>query len=134
MPNNAATMISALLGPTTSAGSIQALGGASARYVNDFVSYNDLHWQADGANWEKADFYDRAKIDYAWWQMTGDSKYLERANAIALDYRENYIQQDYNPVAHWSMMTGVALHYAVTGDEASRTAVGKVADNFAIPY
>lgn len=133
-PTNSAALISSLLGPTTNVNEIQALGGSYAKYVADFRTYNDLHWTEDGANWAQADFYDRAKIDYAWWQMTGDQTYLDRANAIALDYRTNYIEQDFNPVAHWAQMTGIALHYAVTGDEASRTAVGKVADNFAIPY
>jgi hypothetical protein len=51
--------------------------------------------------------------------------YLERANAMAVNYRDNYlVGANYNNSAHWSQLTGVALHYLATGDEASRRAVG----------
>jgi hypothetical protein len=71
-------------------------------------------------------------IYYVWWQRTGDAKYRDRGTAVALNFRQNYLEpNNYGLSHHWAMMDGIALHYLVTGDPASLTAIGKVADNFA---
>jgi hypothetical protein len=93
----------------------------------------DTQWTQYGANWEMTNYYDRAAIYFVWWARTGKAIYLERANAIALDYREKYLKPSdpvygYNNSSFWSMLLGVALHYLATGDEKSRTAVGYAAE------
>ncbi|MEZ0167158.1 calcium-binding protein [Microvirga sp. TS319] len=110
-------------------------GGVYSTYESNFSKYAAQHWSEDGSSWEDANYYDRAEIFYNWYNRTGDSSYLAKANALAVDYRTNYLEaNDYGTSAHWSQIAGVALHYLATGDEASRTAVGRVADTFALPY
>ena len=46
-------------------------------------------------------------------------------------YRADYLEaNNFKIQPHLSQIEGVALHYLITGDEASRTAVGKLADQF----
>jgi hypothetical protein len=98
---------------------ISSLGGVYSEYVADFTQWSQSHWTSEGAGWVDANYYDRAKIYYEWWAATGNDTYLQRANALVLDYRVNYLEaNNYGPAAHWAMMAGVALHYAVTGDAA----------------
>ena len=120
-----------LLGTIVTTSELTSLGGAFADYERNFVTYDEQQWAANGARWDLIDYYDRALIYYAWYRRTGDPKYLSRANAVALDYRRNYVEAAaYLIQPHWSMLDGVALHYLMTGDEASRTAVGQIADLF----
>lgn len=122
-------------GPALSVNESEALGGPFARFENDFRWYEPTRWRTEGAGWESSNYYDRARIYYIWYARTGDTAYRDKGTAIALDYRRNYLEaSNYGPSAHWAQMAGVALHYLVTGDTASRTAVGYVADNFAAPY
>ncbi len=108
---------------------------AYTRYEQDFRSFADSHWNQAGADWAAGNYYDRAKIYYVWWARTGNSIYRDRANAMAVNYRTNYVEaNNYGVSAHWSQIEGLALHYLLTGDEASRTAVGRMADGFAYPY
>jgi Ca2+-binding RTX toxin-like protein len=124
-----------ILGDSVLATQIQNLGGVFATYVTQFDTYADQHWASTGADWAASNYYDRAKIYYEWWAATGDSSYLDRANALAVNYRVNYLEaSNYGTSAHWSQIGGVALHYLVTGDQASLKAVGSVADSFTLPY
>ena len=110
---------------------VEAQGGALAAYERNFRQWSEHHWAASGAQWDQANYYDRAMIYYVWWARTGNPTYLERGHALALNYRKNYLEaSDYGSTPHWAMLDGVALHYLLTGDEASRTAVGRVADGF----
>ena len=128
----AGDLVSQLLGSLPSSSVISALGGVFATYERDFPTYDDAQWAECGPRWDCIDYYDRAEIYYARWKRTGDTKYLDRANQIAVNFRTNYIEANgYGIAHHWAMMEGVGLHYAVTGDPASLTAVGKVADVFA---
>jgi hypothetical protein len=128
----AGDLVSQLLGSLPSSSTISALGGVFATYERDFPTYDDGQWAECGPRWDCIDYYDRAEIYYARWKRTGDTKYLDRANQIAVNFRTNYIEANgYGIAHHWAMMEGVGLHYAVTGDPASLTAVGKVADVFA---
>jgi hypothetical protein len=107
--------------------------GAFDSYDRSFERYAEVHWSKQGAAWEQANYYDRAAIYYVWWARTGRSTYLERANALALDYRRNYLEKaampyTYNASTYWHMPLGLALHYLVTGDEKSRLAVGYSAE------
>jgi hypothetical protein len=105
-----------------------------AQYEANFRSYADKHWTAEGSTWTD-NYYDRAMIYYAWWMRTGEAEYWRRATAMALAYRRDYLEaNNYGASAHWSLMEGVEQHYLLTGDEASRTAVGRVADVFNVAY
>ena len=102
-------------------------------YDRAFQQYAEMHWQRQGSAWEQANYYDRAAIFYVWWARSGNARYLERANALALDYRKNYVEKTampytYNVSTYWHMPLGLALHYLVTGDEKSRQAVGYSAE------
>jgi hypothetical protein len=131
-PPPSGDLVGQLLGSLPSSSAVSALGGVFATYERDFPTYDDPQWAQCGPTWDCIDYYDRAEIYYARWKRTGDTKYLDRANKIAVDFRTNYIEANaYGIAHHWAMMEGVGLHYAVTGDPASLTAVGKVADTFA---
>ena len=123
-----------LVGPTVTVAATATWGATFQKYEADFRTFADYHWNLRGAAWQE-NYYDRAQIYYAWWLRTGNLTYWERATALALSYRRDYIESsNYNPAAHESHMEGLELHYLVTGDEASRTAVGYVADVFNVPY
>ena len=124
-----ARLFQALVGPYVPVWAAASLGDVFGRYEREFRTNDERQWAANGPGWANMNYYDRAAIYYAWYARTGDFKYLTRANAVAVDYRKNYLEaNNYAIQPHWSMLDGVALHYLVTGDEASRTAVGKIAD------
>jgi hypothetical protein len=126
-----AAAVLSLMGQTPSVSSVEALGGAFARYEQDFRTYADRHWASEGTS-VAANYYDRAMMYYVWWARTGNATYLERANALAVNYRKSFLEaRGFNVLPYETFVDGVALHYLVTGDEASRAAVGKVADRFA---
>jgi Ca2+-binding RTX toxin-like protein len=112
-----------------------SLGGAFARYEQDFATYNDSHWAADGTDWASANYYDRAFINYVWYARTGQQVYLERGNALAADYLNNYVEaNNYGVASWWSMPKGIAAHYLLNGDQASLSAIGKMADQVVNPW
>jgi hypothetical protein len=129
---------SGLVGATVTTASTAASdppGSIVAKYEADFRTYADQHWTTNGASWETENYYDRAMIYYVWWMRTGEVEYWRRATAMALAYRRDYLEaNNYRTSAHWSQIEGVELHYLLTGDEASRTAVGRVGDVFNAAY
>src|SRR3954469_14292457 len=121
-------------GATLTVDSTVLLGATYQKYESDFRTFADYHWNLSGPAWTE-DYYDRAKIYYVWWMRTGNSMYWNRGTQMAVAYRRDYIEaSNYNPAAHESQMEGLELHYLLTGDEASRYAVGRVADVFNLPY
>jgi hypothetical protein len=119
LPSSPAYLVATqLVGPTA-----VAAGSPFPQYESMFTQYSDVQWAAEGANWA-GNYYDRAMIHYAFWVRTGDPKYWDRATAIAVDYRTNYLEPNgYGASPHWAQMEGMALHYWLTGDERSRVAV-----------
>jgi hypothetical protein len=107
-----------------------AAGGAFARYEQDFVTYAEKHWAASGADYNSANYYDRAMIYYVWWARTGNATYLDRANQLAINSRAYIESANFRPQPYLLMLDGVALHALVTGDQRSATAVAKVADAY----
>jgi hypothetical protein len=108
-----------------------ALGGGYAKYDALWVKWEPARWTAEGADWS-GNYYDRAQIYYAQWIRTGDAQYKQKGDAMALDYRRDYLHaNNYQTSPHWSQLDGVTLHYWLTGDDSSRTAVGKAAWNLA---
>lgn len=123
-----------LVGPAIPPQEASILGAPFERYEKDFRNFSERHWKADGSRWEEANYYDRSRIFYVGWARTGDASFLERAHELALDYRRNYIEANgFKPTAHWSQLTGLALHCLITGDVQSGEAVGRVADFFSTP-
>jgi hypothetical protein len=117
-----------LVGPTITVSAARQLSAAAQKYESDFATYADQHWMRAGANWEE-DYYDRALIYYAWWIRSGNLEYWKRATAQAVSYRTDYLEKnDYNSSPHWAQLEGLEKHYLLTGDEASRVALGGVAD------
>ncbi|WP_394885685.1 calcium-binding protein (plasmid) [Mesorhizobium sp. AaZ16] len=128
-------LLGSLVGPIVSVSESSSLGGAFARYEQDFATYSDSHWAADGTDWASANYYDRAFINYVWYERTGEEVYLERGNAIAADYLKNYVEaNDYGVASWWSMPKGIAAHYLLNGDQASLSAIGKMADQVVNPW
>jgi hypothetical protein len=135
LPSDPAYLVSTqLVGPTVSTAATAGLGAPVAKYEADFRSFADYHWGLTGAAWTE-NYYDRALIYYAWWVRTGELEYWKRATAMAVAYRRDYLEANaYGTSAHWSQLEGLEVHYLVTGDEASRLAVGRVADVFNMAY
>ena len=129
-PTSAAAAL-AKFGPTRSLSAAQALGGGYARYDGLWTTWEPTRWSVDGAHWS-GNYYDRAQIYYAQWIRTGNAVYKTRGDAMALNYRRNYLAtNNYQTSAHWSQLDGVALHYWLTGDDSSRIAVGRAARSLA---
>jgi hypothetical protein len=124
VPTAASYLVSTqLVGPTA-----VVTGSAFPAYETTFTQYSDVHWGAEGSTWE-GNYYDRALNHYAYWVRGGEAKYFERATRLAVDYRAQYLEpNNYGASPHWSQLEGLALHYWLTGDERSRTAVLTVAD------
>jgi hypothetical protein len=134
-PSSAAASVLAFMGAanTPSVATLQALGGAWAKYESDFAVNAETRWTTDGASNTNANYYDRAMIYYVWWARTGNATYLDRANQLAINHRTWLESVSYKPQPYQLMIDGVALHALVTGDQRSKDAVGRVADMLAGP-
>jgi hypothetical protein len=123
-----------LLGPTVTVATSSGWSPVFRKYETDFPTHANEHWNRGGASWEE-NYYDRALIYYAWWLRTGEVEYWKRATTMAVNYRQDYLELNhYNAAAHWYQIEGIEAHYLLTGDEASRTAVGKSAYFFGTSY
>jgi hypothetical protein len=119
-----------LVGATISSQATAALGGSFSRYESDFAKFADQHWTSYAADWAATNYYDRVLIYYAWWVRTGDPKYFDRADQIALDYRKKYLELNgYSASPHWAQLEGLQLHYLLTGDPKSKAAVAVTAQH-----
>jgi hypothetical protein len=99
----------------------------SSAYDAVFTSWGDTHWDRTAGQWEYT-YYDRALVWYAAWWRTGDAMYLERGHTDAIAYRDNYVIANGGNVApRWVLPEGLAIHYILTGDQASADAVASMA-------
>ncbi|MBV9880812.1 MAG: hypothetical protein JO180_09980 [Gemmatirosa sp.] len=99
-----------------------------ARYVDNFRKYADKLWQLEGSKWQ-GNYYDRALIYYQAWRRLGDPEYRRRADAIAVEYRQLYLEKNnYGASPHWAQLEGLVEHYRLTGDTMSRRAVIQTAN------
>jgi hypothetical protein len=95
----------------------------------------DLQWTAAGADWSASNYYDRVLNHVSYWVRGGSSTYMRRALSIAIDYREKYlVANQYGSSPHWAQLEGLAIHYWLTGDEASRQAVLKTTDRLSAAF
>ena len=131
LPSQVSDLVgSQLVGPT-----VAVAGSPFPTYESQFVQFSDQHWNATGANWEQGNYYDRALNHYAYWVRSGQVKYWQRATALAVNYRRGYLEANgYGASPHWSQLEGLALHYWLTGDERSRTAVVQTATRLSDAY
>jgi hypothetical protein len=119
-----------LVGQTITRAASPATPAVVSNWENDFVTYGDQHWATEAGQW-LYNYYDRALIWYAWWVRTGNPEYWRRGTIDAVAYRQQFLEgNNFVLQPHEAQMEGQALHYLLTGDEASRTAVGKVGDLF----
>jgi hypothetical protein len=86
--------------------------------------------QDAGSSFHHSVQYDRALGWFTHWLRSGDIKWYDRAIDWALGWREFFRGSGYSYQPHNDALHGVALHYLLTGDPESRTAVGRVAGNF----
>ncbi len=130
LPTDVAYLVgTGINGTTVSVSDSRAEGPAFAAYEANFSKWSDFHWKLDGENWSGANYYDRALIYYAFWVRSANPVYFRRATQIARNYRRNYLEANqYGTSPHWSQPEGVAQHYLLTGDEASRFAVARIAE------
>jgi hypothetical protein len=132
IPPTPSALFDQILGPLPTLAALEAKGGAFLKHVSDWRSGGDSRTAIDGTYWEASNYYDRSQHFYALWKITGDVKWRDRANAIALSYRKRLEDMaapyQYNESTYWSMPSGLALHYAATGDVASQRAVGYTAE------
>jgi hypothetical protein len=135
LPSDPSYLVSTqLVGPTVPVTGTTAFPAIFQKYETDFRPAADNLWTLNGGAWTE-NYYDRALIYYAWWVRTGDVTYWQRATAMAVNYRRDYLEaSNYGPSAHWYQPEGVEAHYLLTGDEASRTALGASADVFSVAY
>jgi hypothetical protein len=127
-PSGAAAVLAFMAAANVPAvSSLQAMGGAWAKYESTFATEQERRWTTDGVT-SDANFYDRAMIYYVWWARTGNTTYLDRAHQLALGARAYLESVNYRPQPYEMMIDGVALHALVTGDQRSATTVAKVAD------
>jgi hypothetical protein len=123
-----------MVGPTLPAATAAGISAAFQKYEADFRTYADVHWNAGGAAWTE-NYYDRALIYYAWWLRTGEVEFWRRASLMAVAYRRDYLEiNNYGSTPHWAQLEGLEKHYLLTGDEASRYAVARVAQQFRAGY
>ncbi|HET6680184.1 MAG TPA: hypothetical protein VFG84_03220 [Gemmatimonadaceae bacterium] len=129
LPDEASYLASTeLAGPLVTRARTLRWGDVYRKYEQNFDRFADEHWRRGGDDWTE-NYYDRALIYYVFWMRTGDPEYFRRATLLAVDYREKYlVKNDYGSSPHWSQLEGLELHYLLTGDEASRTAVARTAD------
>jgi hypothetical protein len=117
-----------IVGPTITALESQAQGIPYNRYEQDFGTFADQHWIAEG-ELGCDDYYDRALTYYAFWARTGNAEYWRRGTRCAATYRTGYLEpNNYGTSPHWSQMEGLEAHYTLTGDDSSRYAIGRVVE------
>lgn len=135
LPTNPDYLVGTLIvGPTLTMQAASQISTTVQTYQSNFSTYADKLWNSEGAAWQ-GNYYDRALIYYAWWARSGKVDYWRRGTAHAHAYRRDYLEaNNYQTSAHWSQIEGVELHYLLTGDAASRTAVGRVGDVFNVEY
>lgn len=114
---------------------LPAAESPNASYEQMFRKWSDFQWTTYGSSWNNANYYDRALNHFVYWARTGEAKYFQRAEALALNYRRNYLAAfDYLPAPHNMALEGTALHYWLTGDDSSRFATIRSIDRLIAPY
>ena len=101
-------------------------------HSSDYKTFDDEKWPSPGAAYDGRGAmanYEHILTHYQEWMRTGDIVMWQRATAMAMDYRTRKVEPENLWVGEWYMQsTGLRLHYWLTGDDRSRLAVGKLAE------
>lgn len=106
-------------------------------YVDRFVINADALWTACGAQWDGCNNiaqYDRPLFYYYWWIITGDSKWLDRANATLLNWRNAVQAAGWAVAPHQTMAISLYAHWLVTGDALSKQAILEIASRSGLAF
>lgn len=118
----------ALVGPTIPLASEPA---SIAFYEQNFKAYADTQWAQFGAAWNAGNSisaYERGATYYKQWALTGDSVWFNRAHALVVNYRDNYlIPAGYATSPHFSQAESLYLDCLVAKDQKSCDALPNVA-------
>lgn len=133
-----ATIVSNMLGPYQTSAQTTAQGGTYAVWESEFGTNAPGYWTGQGAapfgggsayGNQGGNHYDRVKIWYMMWARTGIADYLQHGHDQAIGFRTDYVEaNNYGILQLWWLCEGLSLHWLLTGDTASKTAVGKLAD------
>jgi len=100
-----------------------------------FRENSETQWIASGSEWSATNYYDRVFNHVGYWVRGGGNVFMRRALLIAVDYREKYlVANQFGSSPHWSQLEGLAVHYWLTGDEASRSAVLRTTDRLSAAF
>lgn len=128
-------------GPTTTLASSTVNG--ITFYEDMFTTYGDAQWLQYGAAWNAGNTiseYERPLTYWVWWVRTGEQKWYDRAVAMLLDWRENYLLPNNadpftaNPSPHFSQAESLYVHWLLTGDTRSRDAALGSANNMGLSW
>jgi hypothetical protein len=106
----------------------EPLHTAAKTYVANFEAASDRLFATEGPKWD-ATYYDAGLSEYAAFARTGDPKHLTRGHAYVTAYRDQYLKPNgYSPIGNWAFPHGLYLHWRLTGDDASRYALARLAN------
>jgi hypothetical protein len=112
-----------------------AAGEPFSETDNDFQTFIDNDWIKCGAAFScggRIAGYERFFTMYQYWFRTAEQRYWDRANQVAIDYRNRHLMPyDGASVPWWSQPEGLAVHYWLTGDVTSYDMAIKVATSIA---
>jgi hypothetical protein len=128
LPSSPDYLVSTLLvGPTLTLAQAASSPSYFPLYEQKFQQFSDYQAQVSGTDWT-ANYYDRALNHWAFWVRTGNPLYWQRALTMLLAYRDQYLRpNNYGVQPHNQHIEGLAVHYWLTGDEESRSGVGRMA-------
>jgi hypothetical protein len=116
-----------LYGKVPTEAQARAISPIVGAYLDRFGPAADKLWSTDGPKWE-GDYYDRGDVYYLASRLFNNPTYLDRGHQQVITYRRDYLEANtYGASAHWMQTPGLAAHFELTGDEASRYALGYMA-------
>jgi len=122
-----------IAGPYLSSTDQKAMGGPFVEYDAQFARYDTLHWPSMITAWtpDAYNYYDRGVSYYVRGEQTKNPVYRFRGDSVTRDFRKRYIEANNYAIASWEgFVEGLAIHSLLTGDTASRKAVGKMGDYY----
>lgn len=130
LPVSPAYLVSTLVGGRlTTAAQTSTFGSLVAAHDADFGTLGDVVWSRVGASLGRGTaVYEHAFTAYQYWLRTGNPVWWQRATAMAVEYR-SYVQARGKYLTPWmSNSEELAVHYLLTGDERTRTALGSLVE------
>jgi hypothetical protein len=118
---------SRIVGVTTTVEQSAFLGGYFLLYDQKFETYDAYQNQRNDIP-SLSNYYDRVQAEFAFFVRSGNPIYFKRAATLARKFRDDFLIPSYYAPGEWlTILDGLAVHYWMTGDEASRDVVLKVA-------